>query len=215
MPSTVIFKTGYPSASRPVETQASIESSGMINGSATFIVDEQQANTHGWFHGKAIAKSLFNSLRGVQVQGLFVDSLDLEKRGGLFTLKVGVIGAVNPPIIQTNVDVSPRSISKTVTQPALGEIPAQTDTGSFDYLAETWSASVVLASNSKFLLTVPTPKVVSIFNRQGIIYTSGPNETNFFEEGTVTARERILTTETRQERNNIVTVTKNSQFIYE
>jgi hypothetical protein len=212
MPSTVIYKEGYPSAARPVETQASIESSGMINGTATFIVDAQQASAHGWAHGKAIAQSLFNSLRGVQVQGLFVDSLNLEKRGGLFTLRVGVIGAVNPPIVETAIDVSPRSISKSVS------VGSATFTGSFDYLAETRTASVVIAKNSQFLLTIPRPQLLSIFNRQGVIFTSGENETNFGTGpsiGSITARERIITTETRQGRNNIVTVTKTSQFIYE
>jgi hypothetical protein len=209
MPSTVIFKSGYPSATRPVETQASIESSGMINGTATFIVD---GSAHGWAHGKAIAQSLFNSLRGVQVQGLFVDTLNLEKRGGLFTLRVGVIGAVNPPIVETAIDVSPRSISKSVS------VGSATFTGSFDYLAETRTASVVIAKNSQFLLTIPRPQLLSIFNRQGVIFTSGENETNFGSGpsiGSITARERIITTETRQGRNNIVTVTKTSQFIYE
>lgn len=212
MPSTVIFKTGYPSAAQPVETQASIESSGMINGTATFIVDAQQANTHGWAHGKAIAQSLFNSLRGVQVQGLFVDSLNLEKRGGLFTLRVGVIGAVNPPIVEEAIDVSPRSISKSVS------VGSATITGSFDYLAETRTVSAVIANNSRFSPPIAQPKLLSIFNRQGLIYTTGANETNFGQGpsiGSITARERIITTETRQNRNNIVTVTKTSQFIYE
>lgn len=212
MPSTVIFKTGYPSAARPVETQASIESSGMINGNATFIVNDQQANAHGWAHGKAIAASLFNSLQGVQVQGLFVDSLNLEKRGGLFTLRVGVIGAVNPPIVETAIDVSPRSISKSLS------VGSVTVTGSFDYLAETRTASAVITNNSKFLLKIPRPQLLSIFNRQGLIFTTGANETNFGSGpsiGAITARERIITTETSQNRNNIVTVTKTSQFIYE
>lgn len=207
MPATIRYKSGYPSAAQPVQAQAAVESSGMINGSATFIISEDQADKHGWSLGNAISKSFFNSLRGVSVQGLFVDSLNLEKSGGLYTLRVAVIGAINPPIVETKVDISPRSISKSQTD---GD---ETRTGSFDYLAETWSASVVLAKNSTFLLNTPQPKVVSIYNRQGSIWIRGPGEGNI--ENRLVARERIITTETRQERNNIVTVTKTSQFIYE
>lgn len=184
----------------------------MINGTATFIVDAQQANTHGWAHGKAIAQSLFNGLRGVKVQGLFVDSLNLEKRGGLFTLRVGVIGAVNPPIVEEAIDVSPRSISKSLSLPSI------TLTGSFNYLAETRTSSVIIAKNSEFLLTIPRPKLLSIFNEQGIIYRSRESDFNFGlapSIDSITARERIITTETRKIRNNIVIVTKTSQFIYE
>jgi hypothetical protein len=212
MPSTVIFKSGYPSAAQPVETQASIQSNGMISGIATFVLGKNQASGHGWAQGRAIAASLFNSLRGVQVQGLFVDSLNLEKRGGLFTLRVGVIGAVNPPIVEEAIDVSPRSISKS------SSVEGLTITGSFDYLAETRTVSAVIANRSRFSPPIAQPKLLSIFNRQGLIFTTGANETNFGQRpsiGSITARERIITTETRQNRNNIVTVTKTSQFIYE
>jgi len=207
MPAIIRYKSGYPSAAQPVQAQAAIESSGMINGSATFIISQDQADNHEWSLGKAVPKSFFNSLRGVSVQGIFVDSINLEKSGGLYTLRVAIIGAINPPIIETKVDISPRSISKSVQD------DEETYTGSFDYLAETWSASVVLAKDSTFLLNTPQPKAVSIYNRQGTILITGPGEGNTGQS--LVARERIITTETRQERNNIVTVTKTSQFIYE
>jgi hypothetical protein len=90
MPSTVIYKQGFPNSALPVETSATVGSDGAITGSATFVV----ASTAPYEVGGVISALLFSSLRGIGVQGLFVDAVSLEKRGGLVLAKVSVSSVV-------------------------------------------------------------------------------------------------------------------------
>ena len=214
MPSTVIFKQGFPSLTQPVETSASIGADGLITGSAVFLV-AQASSTAALTIGAAISPTLFSGLGGVGLQGLFIETRSLEKRNGLTYLRLGVVGALNPPIVELKRDVSPRGFSKSA-------VIGQTNVVfSFDYQAESYSASTVLTTGQAFALTLPVPKAVNIWNQSGTgairrIGESGRYEAPpaTFEEGIV-ARPRVLTTETSEQRPGIIRITKTSQFIYE
>jgi hypothetical protein len=117
MPATVIYKQGFPSLSQPVETSASIGADGLVTGSAVFLVGPAAPattllSTASLTIGKPISTSLFSGLRDVVLQGLFIETRNLEKRNGLTYLRLGVVGALNPPIVELKRDTSPRGFSK-------------------------------------------------------------------------------------------------------
>jgi hypothetical protein len=203
MPSTVIYKQGFPNSALPVETSATVGSDGAITGSATFVV----ASTAPYEVGGVISALLFSSLRGIGVQGLFVDAVSLEKRGGLVLAKVSVIGAVNPPVIHRTVEIATRSYSQTVTTISAG----QTITGTldFDYQAENITLSSVVADWESVGFEDETPILVSVFNNRGSI-----NVTNSLTNAAgVGIARRVITNETRTRQNNIARVQKSFELI--
>jgi hypothetical protein len=203
MPSTVIYKQGFPTSALPVETSATVGSDGAITGSATFVV----AATAPYEVGNPISASLFSSLRGVGIQGLFVDSVSLEKRGGLVLAKVNVIGAVNPPVIHRAVEIATRSYSVAVSTTSAGQTATQT--ADFDYQAENITLSSVVADGESVGFEDETPNLVSIFNNRGSI-----NVTNSLRNSAGLAiSRRVITNETRTKQNGIVRVQKSFELI--
>jgi hypothetical protein len=223
MPATVQYKSGYPSTSRAFETSANIASDGLVTGAASFLVPD---SSYGVFAvNSAFNQSLIPSLGGARLSGLFVESRSVEKRGGLWIVRVNVVGAVNPPVVERKVDVSPRSLNKSEQRLVNGE--NLTLSFSFDYSSETTSASTVIARGQNFTFAATTPKVVNIWNRSGagVISRSGvagqeegqaTTEVGFVNRQTVIAvYPRALLNETREERAGIVRINKTAQFIYE
>ena len=219
MPATVIFKQGFPNLNQPVETSASIGADGLVTGSAVFLVAPAPPltnilNTSSLIIGTPISASLFSGLRDVVLQGLFIETRNLEKRNGLTYLRLGVVGALNPPIVELKRDVSPRGFSKSA---AVGDVNV---IFSFDYQAESYSASTVLAKGQTFSLAVPTPTVINIWNISGQGFISRRGESGSYDSpaitgGGIVAMPRVLSTEGSEERAGIVRLTKTSQFIYE
>lgn len=216
MPATVIFKSGFPNLTSPVETSASIGADGLVTGSAVFLVAPSTTilSTASLSIGTPISTSFFSGLRDVVLQGLFIETRNLEKRNGLTYLRLGVVGAINPPIVELKRDVSPRGFSKSASVGSLNVI------FSFDYQAESYSASTVLTTGQTFALTVPVPKAVNTWNISGTGFISRRGESGRYDSPPLTsegiaARPRVLTTETSEERAGIVRQTKTSQFVYE
>lgn len=219
MPATVIFKQGFPNLERPVETSASIGADGLVTGSAVFLVAPAAPattllSTASLSVGTPISASFFSGLRDVVLQGLFIETRNLEKRNGLTYLRLGVVGALNPPIVELKRDVSPRGFSKSAAVGSLNVI------FSFDYQAESYSASTVLTTGQTFSLTVPVPKAVNTWNISGTGFISRRGESGRYDSPPLTssgiaARPRVLTTESSEERAGIIRLTKTSQFVYE
>jgi hypothetical protein len=222
MPATVIFKSGFPNLTNPVETSASIGADGLVTGSAVFLVGPPPPltnilSTASLSIGTPISTSFFSGLRDVVLQGLFIETRNLEKRNGLTYLRLGVVGALNPPIVEIKRDVGPRGFSKSK------QIDGSNVIFSFDYQAESYSASTVLTRGQVFNLTVPAPTAVNVWNIVGggpfIRYASlservrPPNVSQL--GGGISATGRVLTTESSEERAGIVRLTKTAQFIYE
>ena len=217
MPSTVIFKQGFPSLSQPVETSASIGADGLVSGSAVFLVAPAAPNllnTASLSIGTPISTSLFSGLRDVVLQGLFIETRNLEKRNGLTYLRLGVVGALNPPIVELKRDVSPRGFSKSFS------IDGFTAVFSFDYQAESYSASTLLTKGQTFSLTVPDPIAINTWNISGQGFISRRGDSGRYDSPPITERgiaamPRVLTTQSSEERVGIIRLTKTSQFIYE
>jgi len=216
MPATVIFKSGFPNLTSPVETSASIGADGLVTGSAVFsvVAASSKKKTDSQSISTPISTYLFSGLRDVVLQGLFIETRNLEKRNGLTYLRLGVVGAINPPIVELKRDVSPRGFSKSASVGSLNVI------FSFDYQAESYSASTVLTTGQTFALTVPVPKAVNTWNISGTGFISRRGESGRYDSPPLTsegiaARPRVLTTETSEERAGIVRQTKTSQFVYE
>lgn len=228
MPATVIYKSGFPSLTSPVETSASVGADGLVTGSAVFLVAPaapaaSPLSTANLKIGTPISASLFSGLRDVVLQGLFIETRNLEKRNGLTYLRLGVVGALNPPIVELKRDVSPRGFSKSAS--VLVSTSSQGDTTvnvifSFDYQAESYSASTVLTTGQTFALTVPVPKAVNTWNISGSGFISRQGDSGRYDSPPVSglgivARPRVLTTESSEQRAGIIRLTKTSQFIYE
>jgi hypothetical protein len=219
MPATVIFKQGFPNLERAVETSASIGADGLVTGSAVFLVAPAAPattllSTASLSVGTPISTSFFSGLRDVVLQGLFIETRNLEKRNGLTYLRLGVVGALNPPIVELKRDVSPRGFSKSASVGSVNVI------FSFDYQAESYSASTVLTTGQTFAFTVPVPKAINTWNISGTGFISRRGESGRYDSPPLTssgiaARPRVLTTESSEERAGIIRLTKTSQFVYE
>jgi hypothetical protein len=223
MPATVQYKSGYPSTSLAFETSASIASDGLVTGAASFLVPN---SSYGAFAvNSTFNQSLIPSLQGAQLSGLFVESRSTEKRGGLWIVRVNVVGAINPPVIERKVDISPRSLNK--SEQRLINAENLTFTFSFDYSSETTSATTVIARGQDFTFAATTPRIVNIWNKNGagVISQGGvageeegeaTTEIGFVNRQTaIVVYPRILLNETREERAGIVRINKTAQFIYE
>jgi hypothetical protein len=224
MPATVIYKQGFPSLSQPVETSASIGSDGLVTGSAVFLVARplrpRLFNRGPDDIGSPISPGLFSGLTGVALQGLFIETRNLEKRNGLTYLRLGVVGALNPPIVELKRDTSPRGFSKSesIVPFIINGTPiTENIIFSFDYQAETYTASTVLAKGQTFSLTVPEPRAVNTWNISGTGFISRRGESGRYDSppltsGRIAARPRVLTTESSEERAGIIRLTKTSNL---
>lgn len=212
MPATIHYKSGFPSAQTPVETTARIADDGLITGSAVFVV---AAGAQSYQVNSAITPAIFPGLAGVRLGGLYVESRQLEKRGGIYTLTLGVVGALASPVVLRKKDVFPRSASKTAT------INDEVVTASFDYSSETTTASVVTAGSRTQEPTPETPRPVDRWNVRGSKIAilnagvSGEVAGGSSAVDRVVFYGRILTNTSREERAGIVRIIKTSQFVYE
>jgi hypothetical protein len=208
MPATVKYKSNYPSSSRPIQSSATIAADGLVSASASFIVFD--ATNSVYSVGSPISQSLFSPLAGARLSGLFVESRSVQKENGLWILQVNAVGAVNPPIIEKSVQVSPRSLNKT------RQLVLEDETINlflyFDYLAETTSASVVISKGSVFNFEAATPKIVREWNRRGV---TGYGIAGTGDNTLLRARLNILESENREERAGVVRITKSRQAVYE
>lgn len=216
MPSTIIYKPGFPTAATPLETSASVGSDGLVTGSAVFLVS---AGATEYPINSRISQSLFSSLQGVRLQGLFVESRSLEHRNGIYYLNIGVVGAINPPVFETRRDVSPRSFNKSGT--IIVENQSATATFSFDYLAETITVSTIIVGNLETNISVPNPDLLQVWNQRGrgLILSWSPNTGTYAPPNTfgsrILAYPRVLTTQTSEQRSNVVRISKSAQLVYE
>ena len=229
MPATVIYKQGFPSLGQPVETSASIGADGLVTGTAVFLVAPAAPattllSTASLTIGTPISATLFSGLRDVVLQGLFIETRNLEKRNGLTYLRLGVVGALNPPIVELKRDTSVRGFSKSeevqISYSAAEGATFATIIFSFDYQAETYTATTVLTDGQTFSLAVPVPKAVNTWNISGNGFISKVGESGRYDLPPVTikgivARPRVLITESSEKRAGIIRLTKTSQFIYE
>lgn len=208
MPATVRYKTGYPSASRPIKSSANIGADGLVSATASFIVSD--ASNDGFSVGSSISSGVFSALGGARLSGLFVESRSIQKENGLWILQVNAVGAVNPPIIERSVQVSPRSFNKTgqlVTPQGTIDLSLY-----FDYLAETTSASVVVAKGSVFDFEAVAPKIIREWNRRGV---TGYGIAGTGDNTLLRATLDILESENREERAGVVRITKTRQAVYQ
>jgi hypothetical protein len=223
MPATVKYRSDYPSLTQPFESSASIASDGLVTGTASFLVSN--ASNDFFQINSPIDQTLFSSLSDARLSGLFVESRSVQKRGGLWIVRVNVVGAVNPPVVERRVDISPRSLNKSEQRVANND--NVTLTFSFDYSSETTTASTVIARGQNFAFAATTPKIVNIWNRSGsgVISRRGvigqeqgqvTTEIGFsYAQTVIVVYPRILLNETREERAGIVRISKTAQFIYE
>jgi hypothetical protein len=211
MASTVIFRQGYPSSARPVQSSVSVAPDGLVSASATFLVSDGQQNAMPI--DSQLSPGLFSGLRSVSLQEsiLFVESRTFEKVAGLLYLNIGAVGALNPPPLQSTTDISPRSFSKTFVTPQGASLNY-----SFDYLAETNVVRATFVQARRFPLEIIQPKVVQIFNRRGAgNILSRPRAGINAGTRPLTAYPRILISETIERRSGIARVSRSAQFIYE
>ena len=221
MPATVILKSGFPSLLKPVETSASIGADGLVTGSAVFLVAPAATtlSTANLIIGTPISASLFSGLRDVALQGLFIENRNLEKRNGLTFLRLGVVGAVNPPIVERKLEISSRGFSKSKV------VAGENIVFSFNYQAESHTASTVITTGKTYKLSLPTPTSVNEFNlvgKGGFSQYFGVNIAGGIRPilgipsgGGVSATGRVLITESSEERTGITRLTKTSEFVYE
>lgn len=208
MPATVIYRPGFVRNERAVETSATVAADGLVTASALFLAND------GFEINSPISKSYFAALNNIAIQGLYVESRSLEKRGGLWFLRVNAVGVTNPSVILLATDASPRSFNKTET---IGEASLSF---SFDYISETITASTVFTKNNKFSIKNQSPKLLQIYNRRGIgtinlLGVIGQEAGTALSRAGVQAYPRILTSETRNERAGIIQLQKTFQFVYE
>lgn len=219
MPATVRYKQDFLSQNRPVETSASVGSDGLITGSAVFLFAAN--TTYNFPIGATISPAIFTGLQDVKIQGLFVESRNLEKRNGLTLLRLAVVGAINPPIIERKREVSPRGFSRSESGLVF----------SFDYQAESHTASTVITTGQVFALQVPTPREVNVWNISGQGFISTAGDSGIYDSppitvvtiatgtqqfaGGIAARPRVLVSDSSEQRAGITRLTRTAQFIYE
>lgn len=169
MPSTVIFKSGYPSTSTPISNSASVADDGFVSVDAQFLISSSQKGTLQV--NAPLPASLFSSLDGQSLQKdtVFIASSSTEKRDGLCIVSVNCVGAINPPVVKYSEEVSPRSFNKSKSNDIFNQfgfdIPVSVF--SFDYSASTTSATCAFVDGSQFQFSPKTPEIFAIWNRVG------------------------------------------------
>ena len=215
MPSTVIFKSGYPSSTKPVEQSASINALGIVTVSAKFVTT---SNTTPFQVGQKFFPSFFSCLSGSPVLSLAVESVQLQKQNGLDLAEVQLIGILRDLKIVKSSEFSLRSFSKTAQ--FVGSEGTTDVTFSFDYYSEsiTWSWAVLTG----FGITVTPPAAARfgpIFNQRGqgsITQIVGPGLPPAQSVSQlVPALPVFITNKTEEERGNITTHSATVLAIYQ
>jgi hypothetical protein len=158
---------------------------------------------------------MFPTLTGVALQesALFIAGRSIEKRGGLITVSLTALGAVNPPIFERSSEIGARGFSKSINYGG-GQ-----QTMSFDYVAQTNTATCVVLDNARIDVLIPNPYVQDIYNRNGvgtILFFN--NDEGDFDRGQdrLVAQPRVLTTTSNTFLvKNLVRRTISKQFVYE
>jgi hypothetical protein len=157
---------------------------------------------------------LFASLIDIKLQknALFIAARSIEKRGGLVTVAVTALGAMNPPMFERSDEVGARSFSKSLNDETQR-------TMSFDYLAQTNSATTVVFSDTFLTVGIAVPRVQQIYNRNGggsILFFN--DDQGSFDRGQdrLVAQPRVLTTTSNTFLvADLVRRTISRQFVYE
>lgn len=220
MAATIKYKNGYPSATQPIESSSAIASTGLVTGSATFLVSEGEKPFSA---NNAISPKYFSSLNGIQLSGLYVESAEYDKKAGLNYCRLQVIGAVRLPQIVKTSEYSLRSFSKT-EQFVITDSEGNKDTKdvfySFDYYSEsiTWSWVYI----KDYAPNVDAPVEASFgpkFNERGggsLVQITGPGMPPAqTPQQLVSYSKTFLRTKTLETRGNVVTKTETVVAVYQ
>jgi len=212
MPSTVCYKSGYPSAAKPLNSTASFGNDGLVTVNASFLLTSPSSSVLQI--GQPLSAALFPALSDIKIQkkSLFIAARSIEKRGGLTTVSLTALGAMNPLMFETSNEIGARSFSKSLDDGAQR-------TMSFDYLAETISTTTVVFTDVFFALKTAVPQVQAVYNRngEGEILFFNDDEGNFDRgKDRLVAQPRVLTTTSNTFLvAALVRRTISKQFVYE
>lgn len=215
MPSTVIFKSGYPSNIKPVQQSGSIAANGIASGRATFILEP---NARPFKAPQALGRVDFTVFDNIQMSTLFVESVSYRKEAGLHYCDVEIIGTTAQTSITKTSEWSVRNYNASQTL-----INNTTAFYSFDYYAETKTWSYVVVLDSKVGFTPPTSAAVGKkFNIRGgatwSVFVPGPgNSTVGSQQQTVTflTVPTYITTKSQETRGNLVYHTVKVEALYQ
>lgn len=212
MPSTVRYKSGYPSAAKPLNSTASFGNDGLVTVNASFLLTSPSSSVLQI--GRPLSAALFPALSDIKIQkkSLFIAARSIEKRGGLTTVSLTALGAMNPSMFETSNEIGARSFSKSLDD-------GTQRTMSFDYLAETISTTTVVYTDTFFALKTAVPRVQAVYNRNGAgeILFFNDDEGNFDRgKDRLVAQPRVLTTTSNTFLvAALVRRTISKQFVYE
>jgi hypothetical protein len=211
MPSTVIYKSGYPASGlgKPLEATASVSNDGLVVGDIRFLVAAGDAS---YPLGSTIEQSLFKSLNGTALQGpLFVERRSVEVRNGIAQLSLGVIGAVNPPQLVHSKSSSTASYTES-REYGDGDV----NTWSVSYLAETTSVSYCILANSVFSVLPRNANLISVYAQSGFgaLYApDAPIDIFLYGPAFISRRLRRINETSVEERLGIQKVTVTQQLV--
>lgn len=212
MSSTVRYKSDYPSPAKPLNSSVSFGNDGLITVNASFLLSSPSSSVLQI--GKLLSPALFPALSDIKIQknALFIAARSIEKRGGLTTVALTALGAMNPPMLEISNEIGARSFSKSLDDETQR-------TMSFDYLAETISTTTVVFTDTFFTAETLVPGVQEIYNRNGsgdILFFN--DDQGNFDRGKdrLVAQPRVLTTTSNTFLvATLVRRTISKQFVYE
>jgi hypothetical protein len=215
MPSTVIYKSGYPSASKPVQQSGSIDANGIASGRATFIPGP---NARPFAAGTRLNSDVFTAFGGIQLSALLVESVSYRKEHGLHYCDVEVIGTTAAPVITKTSDWSVRSYNV-----SFDLINGTTAFYSFDYYAETITWSWVVAVGAVSRVTPPTEaNFGKRYNLRGApswsAFVPGPNNSAVGSRSqtiTFNTLPLYITNNSEETRGNLVYYTATVEALYQ
>jgi hypothetical protein len=215
MPSTVIYKSGYPSGIKPVQQSGSIAANGIASGRATFILEP---NARPFQARQPLDSDVFTAFGRIRMSSLFVESVSYRKEAGLHYCDIEIIGTTATPAITKTSEWSVRSYNVAQTL-----IDGTTAFYSFDYYAETTTWSWVLAVGSTADVKLPTEaKFGKKFNIRGAttwsVFVPGPgNSLIGSRQQTVTflTLPLYITTKSEETRGNLVYYSAKVEALYQ
>lgn len=214
MPSTTIFKSGWPTVGKPIEANASVGNDGLITGTAKFLVASESS---AYPVNSEVPASMFKSLSGTNLQGaLYVEQRSLETRQGITTLTISVVGALNPPVLVYSASSSIGSYSETKSY---GEENESSNTFSVSYIAETCSVSYWKNKKSIFSANPKSAILVRTFAQSGAGILYAPGAVDFYQQvvyrpaGFISRELLPLNTSAIESRSNLEKVTVTQQLV--
>jgi hypothetical protein len=213
MAATIRYASPFPSTFVPHEHSVSIGQDGIVSVAASFIISPVEKAA--WPVNFRVPPSLFSSLEYQKLQGLFVESRQLEQAQGFCRLRLQLIGVISPNVVEYRSDMSPRSFSKSV------ETSTRTEILSFDYLAETTTATTAYVAGNVVPCVPPAPKLVSVWNivGNGNIRPYNPDVENkpseYIDPNALIANPVVLTSTQKEERSGIVRISVTNQLVYQ